>query len=35
VISLVSAAMLKYTNKDISEEYDARAEPGAAIQPAE
>ena len=35
IISLASAAMLKdYTNKDISEEYDAQLQPGAPIQAA-
>ena len=33
IVSLASAALLKdYTNKDISEEYDAQLQPGAPIQ---
>ncbi len=35
IVSLASAAMLKdYTNKDISEEYDAHSKAGAPIQAA-
>jgi MFS family permease len=36
IISLVAAALLRdYTNKDISEEYDAHLQPGAPMAPAE